>query len=164
MADNESESRDLVFKCPNCEQDLAVDSSGAGSEITCPACGQSIVIPHPDSLPESVVNPIKSSAEARVVRHFKVPQHSAEAGGLIEKPLAPLEVVAKEASKLRVKTFKRSDCVEVGKDHFDDHVSRFLEQVGEGSIIGIHPITYTHQDLASRDWITDFGVLIVYKG
>lgn len=164
MAENESESMDLVFKCPHCDQQLAVDPAGAGSEINCPACGQSIVIPHPESLQEGAINPIKTSAEARVVRHFKVPQHETAGDQLIAKPLAPLEVAAKEGIKLRVRTFKRSDCVEVGKDHFDDHVSRFLERISEENIISIHPITYTHQDLASRDWITDFGVMIIYRG
>ena len=36
---------DIVFNCPHCEQELAVDSSGAGSEIQCPSCGEKIMIP-----------------------------------------------------------------------------------------------------------------------
>jgi ribosomal protein S27E len=37
---------DIVFNCPNCEQELAVDQSGAGSQIECPSCGETITI-HP---------------------------------------------------------------------------------------------------------------------
>ena len=36
---------DIVFNCPHCEQELAVDNSGAGSEIQCPSCGEKIMIP-----------------------------------------------------------------------------------------------------------------------
>ena len=36
---------DIVFNCPHCEQELAVDNSGAGSEIQCPSCGAKIMIP-----------------------------------------------------------------------------------------------------------------------
>ena len=36
---------DIVFNCPNCEQELAVDQSGAGSQIECPSCGETITIP-----------------------------------------------------------------------------------------------------------------------
>ena len=43
---------DVIFNCPKCEQELAVDSTGAGTEINCPSCGESIVIP----APELVVN------------------------------------------------------------------------------------------------------------
>ncbi len=39
---------DVIFNCPKCDQELAVDSSGAGSEINCPSCGQAITIPEPE--------------------------------------------------------------------------------------------------------------------
>lgn len=158
---------DLIFKCQHCEQELSVDSTGAGSEIECPSCGQKIIIPQPeqaDATQPHLVNPISASAAAKEDRHFSVPQRDKKAETLIEKPLAPLEVAAKEGIHLRIKTFKRSDCVEVGKDHFDEVVTKFLEKIGESSVVSISPIAYSHQDLASRDWITDFGVMIVYKG
>jgi len=155
---------DVIFNCPQCEQELAVDSSGVGSEIQCPSCGQTIVIPEPDLPPQPAVNPIKTSAEAQIERHFSVPQHQKAADSLIEKPLPPLEVAAKEGVQLRIKTFKRSDCVEVGKDHFDEKVGQFLAKIGETNLISITPVKYSHQDLASHDWVTDYGVLIVYRG
>src|ERR1022692_2399217 len=39
---------DVIFNCPKCEQELAVDSTGAGTEIECPSCGETIVIPAPE--------------------------------------------------------------------------------------------------------------------
>src|SRR3954464_12699074 len=90
---------DVIFNCPKCDQELAVDSSGAGSEIDCPSCGESIVIPGPDSVSpplmrtadEAVaagmpINPISSSAAAKVQKHLRVPVHKATEV-LIEKPL-----------------------------------------------------------------------------
>jgi hypothetical protein len=52
----------------------------------------------------------------------------------------------------------------VGKDHFDEVVSHFLEKVGEANLIKIETFNYTHQDLATREWVTDFGAMIVYRG
>jgi hypothetical protein len=153
---------DINFKCPHCGQDLTVDSSGAGVQIECPACNQSIQVPQVE---QKVLNPIMASAGAREVKHFVVPQREKVEEVAIEKPRPTLETSAKETDKrLKVKTIRRSDCVEVGKDHFDEAVSAFLEKVGETNIKSITPLTYTHQDLASRQWITDFGVLIVYQG
>ena len=50
---------DVIFSCPKCEQELAVDSSGAGSEINCPSCGEPIVIPQPEraAAPRPVLEP-----------------------------------------------------------------------------------------------------------
>src|SRR6185503_13967709 len=104
-----------------------------------------------------------SSAAAKEEKHFSVPVHDKPVASLIAKPLPPLDVAAKEGIKLRIKTIKRSDCVEVGRDHFDEVVTRFLEKIGESNLVSISPIGYSHQDLASREWVTDFGVMVVYK-
>ena len=160
---------DLNFQCPHCGQDLSVDAAGAGAEIECPSCQNRITVPSagPEAAPGAhrVINPIMASAAAREEKHFAVPVHNNPVQSLIAKPLVPLEVAAKLTDKqIRVKTIRRSDCVEVGKDHFDEVVSKFLGEVGEENIKNITPVAYTHQDLATRQWITDFGVLVVYRG
>jgi DNA-directed RNA polymerase subunit RPC12/RpoP len=171
---------DVIFNCPKCEQELAVDSSGAGSEINCPSCGESIVIPAPESVVnrpgvESApsaprgevqpVNPIASSAAAKVEMHLRVPVHKTPTESLIEKPLRPLDVVAKETDrKVRVKTIKHTDCIEVGHDRFDEVVSNFLGKIGESNIISITTIVYTHLDIGTQKLLQDFGAMIVYRG
>jgi hypothetical protein len=171
---------DVIFNCPKCEQELAVDSSGAGSEIRCPSCNEPITIPEPESVvaPAGVegspgaarfevhpVNPIASSAAAKVEMHLRVPMHSSPSEMLIAKPLAPLEVAAKESDrKMRVRTIKHTDCIEVGHDKFDEVVSNFLAKVGEANIISINTLTYTHLDIGTQKLLTDFGVMVVYRG
>ena len=166
---------DINFKCPHCEQELTADESGIGSEIQCPSCNQPFVIPATRPSPPPAVhdaahpvNVMATSAAAREERHFAVPQHEkgpAAPPPTIEKPLKPLDASAKETDKqLRVKSIRRSDCVEVGKDHFDEKVTEFLGKVGEANVVSINTFTYTHQDLATRQFITDFGVLMVYRG
>ena len=166
---------DVIFKCKHCGQELEVDASGAGTEIECPSCRGKIVIPEAEPQPEAqqqeapppgprIVDAMASSAARKEEKHFSVPVHDKPAESLITKPLVPLDVAAKEAIKLRVKTIRHSDCVEVGKDHFDEVVTRFLEKIGETHLVSITPITYMHQDLASRQWIDDYGVLLVYRG
>lgn len=169
---------DVIFSCPKCEQELAVDSSGAGSEINCPSCGEAIVIPQPErAAPRPGVetdpngqradvhpiNPIASSAAAKVEMHLRVPVHKTTES-LITKPLAPLEV-AKDADKvIRVKTIRHTDCIEVGHDRFDEIVSNFLGKIGETNVISINSITYTNLDIGTQKIMTEYGVFIVYKG
>lgn len=166
---------DVIFNCPKCEQELAVDSSGAGTEIECPSCGESIVIPEPrpGAVPAGVggprtqattVNPIASSAAAKIEMHLKVPQHDSSES-LISKPLPPLDVAAKETDKrIRVKTIKHTDCIEVGHDKFDEMVSNFLGKIGESNLISITPLAYTYLDIGTQKLLTDFGVMILYRG
>jgi DNA-directed RNA polymerase subunit RPC12/RpoP len=169
---------DVIFSCPKCDQELAVDSSGAGSAINCPACGAPITIPEaPPSVPRAgvphaappaeghPVNPISTSAAAKVEMHLKVPVHNAPSESLITKALAPLDVAAKESDrKIKVKTIRHTDCIEVGHDKFDEVVTNFLQKVGEAGLISLTPLTYTHLDIGSQKIMTEFGVLIVYRG
>ncbi|PWU21145.1 MAG: hypothetical protein C5B50_02460 [Verrucomicrobia bacterium] len=170
---------DVIFNCPECDQELAVDSSGAGTQIPCPNCGELIVIPEPDAVGARAagatsttaariegqpVNPIASSAAARVELHLRVPTHKA-AESLIAKPLAPLDVAAKDTDrKIRIKTIRHTDCIEVGHDRFDEFVTNFLDKVGEANIISINTLTYTFLDIGTQKLLTEFGVLIVYRG
>jgi DNA-directed RNA polymerase subunit RPC12/RpoP len=157
---------DIVFKCTHCGQELSVDDTGAGAEIDCPSCNNKITVPAAPPRPENL-NPMATSAAARAEQpHFKVPTYEkAPPAAAIEKPLVPLEAAAKHTDKqIRVRTIRHSDHIEVGKDLFDDHVSQILQKIGETNIISITPIAYTHMDLATRAWITDYGVLVVYRG
>lgn len=158
---------DINFKCRHCEQDLTVDASGAGSEIQCPACGGTIVIPaanHDPSGGPKVVNPISLSAAAKEVKHFVVPQRDKTDESLISKPHKSLEASAHEGVILRTKCIRHFDCVEVGKDHFDEVVTNFINKVGEANIIKIETFNYAHRDLETRDWVTDYGIFVLYRG
>jgi DNA-directed RNA polymerase subunit RPC12/RpoP len=157
---------DISFKCPVCEQELEVDASGAGSTIDCPACTSSITVPNADPAMLVPVAAAPPEPPPKEEKHFSVPVHEhAPAQALIQKPNRPLEVVAKEGDKtMRIKTFKRTDCVEVGKDHFDEQVSAFLEKVGQTNIVSINPINYSYEDLSTRKIMEDYGVMVVFKG
>jgi DNA-directed RNA polymerase subunit RPC12/RpoP len=169
---------DVIFNCPKCEQELAVDSTGAGTQINCPSCGNLIFIPEPESvisrpgvdsdnraprMEAHPINPISSSAAAKVEMHLRVPVHSTTES-LIGKPPIPLEVAAKETDKkIRTKTIRHTDCIEVGHDKFDEVITNFLAKVGEANIISINTLSYTYLDIGTQKLLTDFGVLIVYR-
>jgi len=173
---------DIIFKCPECEQELAVDSSGGGSEINCPACGEKIVIPEQSTVAAPTaaeaaaatdaaiaghqpINAIAGSAAAKVEMHLKVPVTGKPTISLIEKASKPLEVAAKETDKtVRTKTIRHTDCIEVGHDKFDEVITQFLGKVGERNILNIVPLTYTHIDIGSQKILADYAVLVVYRG
>jgi hypothetical protein len=166
---------DIVFNCPNCEQELAVDQSGAGSQIECPACGETITIPAgsgkvttgsmPATPPTPAPSAINTSAAAKVEMHLKVPVHDKPAESLIAKAKPPLEVVQKGAGKqLRIRTIRRAACIENGHDLFDEKVSAFIQQVGESNIVSTHVVGYEQFDVGIQKIMTDYGLLVIYRG
>jgi len=168
---------DIVFNCPNCEQELAVDQAGAGSQIECPSCGETITIPAAGkqttgALPTgpapgvpAAASAINTSAAAKVEMHLKVPVHDKPAASLIDKPKPPLEVVQKGAGRrLRIRTIRRAACVENGHDLFDEKVAAFLQEVGESNIVGTHIVGYEQFDVGVQKIMTDYGILVIYRG
>jgi DNA-directed RNA polymerase subunit RPC12/RpoP len=156
---------DVMFICPNCKQQLEADSNMAGNTIACPACQAPIIIPALDPANTRSAVPAQASAAAKEEKHFAVPVNEAPTASLIQKPRPPLEAAQKSGDKtMRIRCIRRTECVEVGKDHFDEVVSKFLNEAGETNIVSINTITYTHVDMGSRQILTDYGVMIVYKG
>jgi DNA-directed RNA polymerase subunit RPC12/RpoP len=166
---------DIIFDCPHCEQELAVDSSGAGSEIECPSCGETITIPKESTkspstpaggpAPGMAPSAIASSAAAKVEMHLKVPVHNKPTESLIKKSAVPLEAVAKGADKkIRIHTIRHASCIESGHDKFDEVVTKFLNEVGEANMVGTHIISYTYFDVGTQKVLNDYGVLVIYRG
>ena len=164
---------DIIFDCPNCSQELAVDSSGAGTDIECPSCGETISIPAdpqkpPDSkelvVPNLTASAIASSAAAKVEKHLRVPVRSTPAEPLIAKANPPLGTKVAGDTQVRIRTIRRSSCVEAGHDNFDDIVSKFLKEVGEPNLISTQVVNYSFYDVATQKVVTDYGLVIIFRG
>ena len=50
--EDEAEIRDtdIVFDCPHCGKNLVIDYRGAGLQIKCSECGESVLVPIPDGM------------------------------------------------------------------------------------------------------------------
>lgn len=157
---------DITFTCPNCKQQLEAPTTLAGTAINCPACNHSLVIPEADPTTVRTGGPGGDGNAARLEeKHFVVPVTESPTQSLIRKPLPPLEVAARQdgVKEMRVRCIRHSDCVEVGKDRFDEMVSEFLNNVGEANVINVSTFNYQHLDLATRQMVTDYGIMIVYR-
>lgn len=153
---------DVIFSCPSCKQQLEADSNMAGNEIECPSCATQIVIPEPDPVNVRAHTPPPPGSDSK---HFVVPISEAPSASLIQKPQPTLETTAKTGDRqIMIKTIRRSDCVEVGKDHFDEVASKFLQNIGHENIISINTVNYSHLELGTRTLVNDYGLLVVFRG
>jgi len=167
---------EIIFNCPSCSQELSVDDAGAGSQIPCPTCGETITIPDKAAkaapAPSEAIAPaslapsaMASSAAAKVEFHLKVPVRTTPGESLIKKAAVPLDAVARGADKqIRVRTMRHDKCIDAGHDKFDDMVSKVLADIGEPNIISLHSINYEHFDVQTQKVMTDYGLVIVYRG
>ena len=106
-----------------------------------------------------------SSAAAKVEFHLKVPVRSTPGESLIKKAAVPLEAVAKGADKqIRVRTIRHDKCVDSGHDKFDEITTRVFADIGEHNLIGVHCINYEHFDVQTQKVMTDYGLVIIYRG
>jgi len=156
---------DVTFHCHHCRQELVADASLADTTIQCPSCSTKLTVPQPDLHSVKVLNPIATSAAAKEEKHFVVPTHGGPSEVLIKKPaVAEKPAVSTGEKQLRTKTIRRIDCVEVGHDRFDEAISEFLAKIGPENLVSLNTLSYTHLDIGSQKLLTDFGVLIVYRG
>jgi hypothetical protein len=94
-----------------------------------------------------------------------VPVHSTPSESHIKKAAVPLEAVAKGADKqVRVRTVRHDKCIDAGHDKFDEIVTKVLEDIGEHNIISIHNINFEHFDVQTQKVMTDYGLVIIYRG
>ena len=169
---------DIIFNCPNCEQELAVDQTGAGTDIECPNCAETITIPVASNPkvttgslppvpppPAATAKSAASSPAAKVELHLKVPVRDTPAAPLIEKPKSALDALQKGAGKkMRIRTIRRASCIESGHDHFDERVGEFLQEVGEANLISTHAVTYEYFDVGVQKIVADYGLLVIFRG
>lgn len=158
---------DIVFNCPHCGLSLEVDQDAAGQQFDCPTCQKPVTVPAAAAVPlkTAPVGTAASPALPRDEKRMAVPASQKPIGSLIQKPNKSLELAAKESKPgMRVKTLRHSDCKDGGKDRFDEVVSEFLNKIGDQAIVSITPINYSYLDTATQKLLTDFGVMVIYRG
>lgn len=168
---------EIIFNCPNCGQELSVDEAGSGSEIPCPTCSETITIPQKPAkaasaapsegvhAPSLAPSAMASSAGAKVEFHLKVPVRTTPTESLLKKTAVPLDAVARGADKqIRVRTMRHDKCIDAGHDKFDEMVSKVLADIGEQNIISTTTISYEHFDVQTQKVMTDYGLVIIYRG
>ncbi len=67
------------------------------------------------------------------------------------------------ATPVRIRSFKRTEFIEIGRDLFDQKVSEALSAIGAENIMNVLPLNYEHIDIATEKIITDYGIIVIYK-
>ena len=108
---DEIRATDIVFDCPHCGHNLAIDYRGAGLQINCVACGQPVLVPIPEGMK---IDDLDLSAGELLTQLFqtrrmllKSEQRIAE----LEETLSSIKIRRTELEKARMTTLHR--CAEL---------------------------------------------------
>lgn len=141
-----------------------------------PTAQESEPTPAPAPAPPPQTNPAAKSTQPPAKAPASAPKSATPPSALASEPQAKdtendfdfgfhgskgasLEREAATAQRISMKTILHGDCLKDKEDTFDETVTRFLHDLDEECLMGVHPVQYTVDEKKG----TDFGVMIVYK-
>ena len=108
---NEIRASDIVFDCPFCQKNLAIDCRGAGLTITCPDCDNRIQVPIPEGMEVGDIDRTDEDQEVRIIHMREVLATSQNRIVELETELEDPEQRRDALEKLRAENAVRFDVI-----------------------------------------------------
>jgi ribosomal protein S27E len=111
VSGEEIKATDIVFDCPSCGHNLAIDYRGAGLQINCVECGETVLVPIPDGMK---INDLDLSAGDLLTQLFQTRRmliKSEQRVAELEEAIVSVKARRTELEKSRIITLHR--CAEM---------------------------------------------------
>jgi len=108
---DEIRATDIVFDCPHCHHNLAIDFRGAGLQITCVECGKPVLVPIPDGMK---IDDLDANAGELLTQLFQTRRmllKSEQRAAELDETIASIKARRTELEKSRITTLHR--CAEM---------------------------------------------------
>jgi ribosomal protein S27E len=135
---DEIRATDIVFDCPHCGHNLAIDYRGAGLQINCVACSEAVLVPIPDGMK---IDDLDLSAGELLTQLFQTRRmmlKSEQRVAELEETLNSIKMRRTELEKSRMTTLHRCAelvnlCQGILKIQSDEtaHVNRMMALIAE---------------------------------
>lgn len=102
---------DIVFDCPHCGHNLAIDYRGAGLQINCVACGRQALVPIPDGMKIDDLDLSSGELLTQLFQTRRMMLKSEQRVAELEETLASIKLRRTELEKARMTTLHR--CAEL---------------------------------------------------
>jgi transcription elongation factor Elf1 len=102
---------DIVFDCPHCGHNLAIDYRGAGLQISCVACGQPALVPIPDGMKIDDLDLSSGELLKQLFQTRRMLQKSEQRVAELEEAMQSVKLRRTELEKARMTTLHR--CAEL---------------------------------------------------
>ncbi len=108
---DEIRATDIVFDCPHCGHNLAIDYRGAGLQINCVACGKTALVPIPDGMKIDDLDLSSGELMTQLFQTRRMMLKSEQRVAELEETLASVKIRRTELEKARMTTLHR--CAEL---------------------------------------------------
>ena len=108
---DEIRATDIVFDCPHCGHNLAIDYRGAGLQINCVACGQAVLVPIPEGMKIDDLDLSSGELLTQLFQTRRMLLKSEQRIVELEETLTSIKIRRTELEKARMTTLHR--CAEL---------------------------------------------------
>ena len=108
---DEIRATDIVFDCPHCQHNLAIDYRGAGLQIECIECGQPVLVPIPDNMKIDDLDLSAGELLSQLFQTRRMLVKSEQRAVELEETIANIKARRTELEKSRITTLHR--CAEM---------------------------------------------------
>ncbi len=137
---------DIVFDCPHCGHNLAIDYRGAGLQINCVQCGESVLVPIPDGMkiddldiePGEILKQLFKTRRDLQKQEMRAEALEEEVRELVEQKsvlLAQCEAIAMQVAELK-NGCQQQATVNEKMVSLLDRMSEGLASAGERPVVG----------------------------
>ena len=102
---------DIVFDCPHCGHNLAIDFRGAGLQIACVECGTPVLVPIPDNMKLDDLDLSAGELLSQLFQTRRMLMKSEQRAVELEDTIANIKARRTELEKSRITTLHR--CAEM---------------------------------------------------
>jgi transcription elongation factor Elf1 len=110
-SEDEIRSTDIVFDCPHCGHNLAIDYRGAGLQINCVECGEPVLVPIPDGMKIDDLDFTSGELLTQLFQTRRMLIKSEQRAAELEETVASIKARRTELEKSRITTLHR--CAEL---------------------------------------------------
>lgn len=104
---DEIRATDIVFDCPHCNHNLAIDYRGAGLQITCVECGSPVQVPIPDGMKIDDLDLSTGELLSQLFQTRRMLQKSEQNVAELEEALNSVKLRRTELERARTATMHR---------------------------------------------------------
>jgi ribosomal protein S27E len=108
---DEIRATDIVFDCPHCGHNLAIDYRGAGLQINCVACGQPALVPIPEGMKIDDLDLSSGELLTQLFQTRRMLLKGEQRVAELEETLSSIKLRRTELEKARMTTLHR--CAEL---------------------------------------------------
>jgi ribosomal protein S27E len=108
---DEIKATDIVFDCPHCGHNLAIDYRGAGLQINCVECGNTVLVPIPDGMKIDDLDLSPGELLTQLFQTRRMLVKCEQRVSELEEALASVKARRTELEKSRITTLHR--CAEM---------------------------------------------------